>query len=105
MAQTFRSPLRLSKTRSPPFRQGFNGVTSITVFHNLTRRSFIGSSISIASLGLADALADRLFGAPAPESETPSPELEKLGAVAISEAKKAGATYADLRVGRYRNQF
>ena len=35
----------------------------------------------------------------------PSPELEKLGAVALGEAKKQGASYADVRIGRYRNQF
>ena len=50
-------------------------------------------------------LADRLFGAPAPDATKPNPELEKLGEVAIAEAKKQGATYADLRIGRYRDQF
>ena len=50
-------------------------------------------------------VADRLFGEPQAGSDKPSPELEKLGAVAIAEAKKLGASYADLRIGRYRNQF
>ena len=66
-----------------------------------TRRSFITTSVSAASL----ALANRLFGEPAPASTKPAAELEKLGAVALREAKKQGATYADLRIGRFRNQF
>jgi TldD protein len=65
-----------------------------------TRRSFITTSASAASL----LLANRLFGEPAPDSTKPTAALEKLGSVAISEAKKQGASYADLRVGRYRNQ-
>jgi TldD protein len=66
-----------------------------------TRRSFLTTSVSAASL----ALANRLFGEPAPASTKPAAELEKLGAVALREAKKQGATYADLRIGRFRNQF
>src|SRR5580658_8826638 len=58
-------------------------------------------SVSAAS----SLVANRLFGAPQPDSTKPSPDLEKLGEVAIAEAKKQGATYADLRIGRYRNQF
>src|ERR1700676_987016 len=68
---------------------------------NTTRRSFVATSLSTASV----LLANRLFGQPQRGSTTPTPELEKLGAVAIAEAKKQGATYADLRIGRYRNQF
>src|SRR5580704_7806964 len=66
-----------------------------------TRRSFVSTSVSAVSL----LLAGRLFGAPEPDSTKPAAELEKLGAVAITEAKKQGASYADLRIGRYRNQF
>jgi TldD protein len=66
-----------------------------------TRRSFLNTSASAASL----LWANSLFGEPEPNSTKPTPSLEKLGAVAISEAKKRGATYADLRIGRYRNQF
>src|SRR6202140_3486845 len=66
-----------------------------------TRRSFVSTSVSAVSL----LLADRLFGAPEPNSTKPAAELEKLGTVAITEAKKQGASYADLRIGRYRNQF
>jgi len=73
----------------------------ITVSQMLTRRSFIGASASAASL----AAASRLFGEPTQDSTKPSPDLEKLGEVAVHEAKKNGASYADLRIGRYRNQF
>ena len=69
------------------------------MLHHLTRRNFLSAS---ASALLA---ADRLFGAPAPDSATPAPELEKLGAVALAEAKKQGAAYADIRIARFRNQF
>ncbi len=71
------------------------------MFRKLTRRSFISTSVSTASL-LA---ADRLFGERAPDGTKPAADLEKLGDVAIGEAKKQGASYADLRIGRYRNQF
>jgi len=71
------------------------------VSRKFTRRSFIGSSVSAASL-LA---GERLFGERAPDGTQPSADLEKLGDVAMAEAKKQGATYADLRIGRYRNQF
>src|SRR5580704_3138494 len=66
-----------------------------------TRRSFVSTSVSAVSM----LLANRLFGEPQPDSSKPTAELEKLGAVATAEAKKLGATYADLRIGRYRNQF
>jgi len=49
--------------------------------------------------------AQHLFGDPDPHSTKPNPELEELGHVALSEAKKQGATYVDLRIGRYRGQF
>ncbi len=65
----------------------------------LTRRGFLGVS------GAALLAGDRLFGAPADTPKKPSPELERLGAVALAEAKKAGATYADIRINRYRLQF
>ena len=67
----------------------------------VTRRSFLGGSVSSASL----LFAERLFGERGPDGTKPSADLEKLGGVAIGEAKKQGATYADLRIGRYRNQF
>jgi hypothetical protein len=67
----------------------------------LTRRRFLGASVTGASL-LA---ADRLFDEPADTATKPSPDLERLGAVALAEAKKAGATYADIHINRYRQQF
>jgi TldD protein len=60
----------------------------------LSRRAFLGSS-ALAAV--------RLFGEPK-ESAVPSPDLEKLGAVALREAKKLKATYCDIRIIRYRDQ-
>jgi len=66
-----------------------------------TRRSFLVSTAT----GASALLANRLFGAPADATTKPSPELEKLGAVALAEAKKLRASYADIRINRYRQQF
>jgi TldD protein len=63
----------------------------------LTRRVFLQSAA-------AGALAPRLFSS-APNSRTPNPELEALGAVALNEAKKLKVTYADIRIIRLRRQF
>jgi TldD protein len=49
--------------------------------------------------------ANKLFGAPADTGTKPNPELEKLGAAALAEARKQGATYCDIRINRYRQQF
>src|SRR5262245_22537209 len=61
----------------------------------LTRRTFLTASSA--------ALATRLFAAPK-DSKTPNPELEKLGAIALAEAKKHRATYADIRIVRINDQ-
>ena len=61
----------------------------------LTRRTFLTASSA--------ALATRLFAAPK-DSKTPNPELEKLGGVALAEAKKQKATYADIRIVRITDQ-
>ena len=61
----------------------------------LTRRNFLQSSSA--------ALAARLF-ASAADSRKPNPELESLGAVALNEARKLKASYADIRIIRYRRQ-
>jgi TldD protein len=66
------------------------------------RRAFIGGSATTAASLL---FAEELFGAPDSDSTKPNPALEKLGAVALAEAKKQGATYCDIRINRYRNQF
>jgi TldD protein len=60
----------------------------------LTRRHFIAASA---------AAAGNLFAAPK-DSKTPSPELEKLGDVALREARKLKATYGDIRIIRLRDQ-
>ena len=60
----------------------------------LTRRHFIASSAAYAAA---------LFGAPK-ESNLPAADLEKLGAVALREAKKHKASYADIRIVRLRDQ-
>src|ERR1017187_6303842 len=66
------------------------------------RRAFLaGSATTAASL----LFAEELFGAPDADSTKPNPALEKLGAIALTEAKKQGATYCDIRINRYRNQF
>ena len=62
---------------------------------NLSRRLFLGSS--------AAAFAAELFAAPK-ESKRANPALEKLGAVALNEAKKLKASYCDIRINRYRDQ-
>ena len=61
----------------------------------LTRRHFLATSTA--------AFAANLFGAPK-DAKTPPPELEKLGAVALREAKKYKATYCDIRIVRLRDQ-
>jgi TldD protein len=67
----------------------------------LTRRLFLGAGASAVSM----LMADELFGAPTDSSATPEASLEKLAAVALAEAKKQGASYADVRVARFRLQF
>jgi TldD protein len=63
---------------------------------SITRRSFVTAS--------ATALAAELFAAQA-DSRAPNPGLEKLGAVALRQAKKLKASYCDIRINRYRTQF
>src|SRR5258708_16610852 len=66
------------------------------------RRAFLaGAATSTASL----LFAEELFAATEGTPNKPNPALEKLGAVALAEAKKQGATYCDIRINRYRNQF
>jgi TldD protein len=59
-----------------------------------TRRHFLLASAAFAS---------ELFAAPK-DSKSPTPDLEKLGDVALREAKKHKATYADIRIVRLRDQ-
>ena len=60
----------------------------------LTRRHFLAASA---------ALAGNLFAVPK-DSGNPSSDLEKLGDVALREAKKHNATYCDIRIVRLRDQ-
>jgi TldD protein len=60
-----------------------------------TRRDFMAAS--------AAALAQQMFAAPV-DSKAPNADLEKLGAVALTEAKKFKASYADIRIVRLRDQ-
>jgi TldD protein len=74
---------------------------------SLSRRRFLELSAGAAAI----ALANELFGPPhllayVPGARTePTPALIKLGEVALDEAKRLKATYADIRIGRYRNQI
>lgn len=68
----------------------------------LHRRAFLAQSATTAASLL---FAHKLFGEPDANSTKPNPALEKLAAIALSEAKKQGATYCDIRINRYRNQF
>ena len=54
-------------------------------------------------MGASAALAADLFATPA-GSQTPSADLEKLGAIALAESKKYKATYCDIRIVRLRDQ-
>ncbi len=67
----------------------------------VTRRGFIASGAAAASL-LA---ASELFGETKPELTTLSPALEKLADTALVQAKRQGATYCDIRINRYRDQY
>src|SRR6266700_4365377 len=60
----------------------------------LTRRYFLATPVAFAA---------HLFAAPK-NSKTPSADLEKLGGVALREAKKYKATYCDIRIVRLRDQ-
>jgi TldD protein len=66
----------------------------------LTRRAFLA-----VATGSSVVLANRLFGAPDATATKPDPALEKLAEVALAEARKQGATYCDIRIARYRQQF
>ena len=61
----------------------------------LTRRTFVATGSA--------ALAARLFGQ-STDSKRPSADLEKLGGVALAEAKRLKATYCDIRLVRLREQ-
>ena len=64
----------------------------------IDRRGFVQSLIALgAAAGLRPATT--VFGAMA------SDDLKSLADAALATARKAGASYADIRINRYRNQF
>jgi TldD protein len=71
-----------------------------TTPRSLSRRAFLATATGASLLA-----ANKLFGAPADTATKPNPELEKLGAVALAEARKQGVSYCDIRINRYRQQF
>jgi TldD protein len=64
----------------------------------IDRRRFVQSMIVLGAAA-GTRRADVLLASP------PSNELRDLADAALAAAKKAGATYADIRINRYRNQF
>lgn len=64
----------------------------------IDRRRFVQSMIALGAAA-GTRRADVLLAFP------PSSELRDLADAALAAAKKAGATYADIRINRYRNQF
>jgi hypothetical protein len=70
--------------------------------HFLSRHRFLAASAGTAA---SLVFAERLFGAPGETGTKPNSVLEKLAQVALEEAKKQGATYCDIRIDRYRDQF
>ena len=64
----------------------------------IDRRRFVQSMIALGAAA-GTRRADVLLAFP------PSAELRDLADAALAAAKKAGATYADIRINRYRNQF
>ena len=79
---------------------------SINLDH-MNRKDFL----SLAGLGMGGALLSQLplMGAPVPPGkpfETVDTALKKqLADIALNAARSKGATYTDVRIGRYRNQF
>ena len=64
----------------------------------IDRRQFVQSMLVLgAAAGVRPSTV--LFGFP------PSGELQDLADAALASAKAAGASYADIRINRYRNQF
>jgi TldD protein len=64
----------------------------------IDRRGFVQSMVALgAAAGLRPVTV--LFG------RAPTAELKDLADAALASAKQAGASYADIRINRYRNQF
>src|SRR5256885_436688 len=71
----------------------------------ISRRRFLELTGSAAA---AATFATELFGVPELRAENnagkPAPELSTLAEAALSQAGKLGASYADIRINRYRRQ-
>ena len=67
----------------------------------LSRRAFLAATTTAA----AALAASELFGSPSDKSSQPVSALEKLAANGLNEAKKQRATYCDVRINRYRDQY
>jgi len=74
------------------------------------RRDFLKTGAAAGALALAapalsraEALAQRID--PAPELPAMDPATKELLVEALNAAKMGGATFADARIGRYRNNF
>jgi len=72
---------------------------------NRSRREFLktcgAGAAAWAALGL---IPGRFLFSPCEAAELPSDKLKELAAFALEQAKKAGASYADIRINRYRSQ-
>src|SRR5512141_991245 len=67
---------------------------------NTTRRDFLKTSAAAAALlGARSAVGEPIIYAPASDSY-----VDDLAMEALNAAKSAGASYADVRIGRYRRQ-
>jgi TldD protein len=73
-----------------------------------TRREFItqaaGASAAIGLAGCAPATVPPPAPAPSPAAATGDPTFKDLAMLALDAAKSAGASYADIRISRNRNQ-
>ena len=68
------------------------------------RRNFVQSLLAIGAATTLRPATD-LFAAPGALFAAPDSELKGLADAALAAAKQAGASYADIRINRYRNQF
>lgn len=64
----------------------------------MRRRAFLGAA------GAAMLAPAEVFGVPQAGSRRPEAALEKLGAIALTEARRLKAAYCDIRICRYREQ-
>src|SRR5262245_22264522 len=67
-----------------------------------TRRTFLGITAGAAAAALADDLFGRALAGDT--GNAASAELGRLAASALEPARGLGATYADIRINRYRDQ-